>query len=198
MRTWITKLTMAGMAGAALLKAESALQGRVTDPAGAPVAESTVILGEERRGLAVRTATGEQGDYRFENLSPGLYTVRITKPGFQAQQHLVDIPKNGSPVTLNGQFKLSSAARVLVRPDNEEQVAPGPDLRPFLRPLSKPAWAHVRLLGRFDFTAAPQSSDGAPWWRQAAEEAYRRPPQLALVFGTTPQSPAAVGWRFRF
>ena len=98
MQTWITRLTLAA-AGAmtmGLAQAESTLQGRVTDPTGAPVAESTVILREEK-GLATRATTNEQGDYRFENLSAGHYTVRISKPGFQVRSMPSRWPRTAAP-----------------------------------------------------------------------------------------------------
>lgn len=201
MQTWITKLSLTAMAMAAgLAQAESALQGRVTDPTGAPVAESTVILREEK-GLATRATTGEQGGYRFDNLSAGQYTMRISKPGFQARQYVVRIAENdGEVVTLDGQFVMANAARAVQQQETGD--APSPSLRPLFMEAVKPKWSHVQLLGRFDFSKpaklAAGSGSSASLWQAAAQDAYRRTPQLALVFGTTTQAPAAMGYRFRF
>lgn len=188
----MTKMTWALLAAAAVAQAESTLAGRITDPSGSPVAESIVVVRGEH-GLSARAVTDEHGAYRFEQLSAGEYTVRITKPGFTTRQYVVRLSGRGS-ATLDAQFAVAGSARTI------QEGAPAPAaLRFLLQEAVRPKWSHVQLLGQFTFTAPSAAADGRPsFWQQAAADAYREQPKLATVFATTTQAPAAIGYRFRF
>ena len=59
--------------------ARGRVAGVITDPAGAVLPGVTVTLaGSEQR----RVVTNERGEFTFENLVPGRYTLRATLPGF--------------------------------------------------------------------------------------------------------------------
>ncbi len=110
------------------------LKGRVTDQAGAALSESTVVV-RSVHGLAARQTTDEQGDYRFEDLAHGAYSVRISKVGFGAHQSY-EILIEGS-ATLDSQL----AAASVVRSVNETEqpiTAPGNLLREAIKPHSRP------------------------------------------------------------
>jgi len=60
------------------------LQGKVTDPQGAEVPGATVrLLGNQGTEIA-RTVTGERGQFRFEGLASGTYTIKVSLAGFGA------------------------------------------------------------------------------------------------------------------
>lgn len=76
MTNWLMWLTLA----AAIAQAAS-VRGRVTDAGGAPVAGVTVIASKAGE-MASRQVTGTEGDYRFEDLEPGVYSLKVTRAGF--------------------------------------------------------------------------------------------------------------------
>lgn len=60
--------------------------GKVTDAAGAVVPNVTVELKNEATGVIQSTVTNSAGDYLFQALNPGSYTLSITHPGFKQMQ----------------------------------------------------------------------------------------------------------------
>jgi hypothetical protein len=63
----------------------SELTGTVSDSAGAGIPNAEVTLTSAATGLARKATTGEAGNYRFQAVPPGVYTVRFEKDQFQAQ-----------------------------------------------------------------------------------------------------------------
>ena len=60
------------------------LQGTILDPDGAEVPGATVrLLGSQGTEIA-RTATSERGQFRFQDIDSGTYTVKISLAGFGA------------------------------------------------------------------------------------------------------------------
>jgi hypothetical protein len=62
--------------------ASATLQGTVTDTSGAVVPNAEVRITHKETGLARTTASGPEGQYRFDLLPPGTYEVRCTMRGF--------------------------------------------------------------------------------------------------------------------
>src|SRR5437879_6576743 len=56
--------------------------GMVTDPGGAVVPDATVSLTNTATNEIKTTATNSSGQYVFPNVSPGIYTLKISKVGF--------------------------------------------------------------------------------------------------------------------
>lgn len=61
----------------------SALSGNVLDPQGAAVPGARVTLVSESTGLDQMVMTGDEGQYRFQGLEAGLYTLRTESAGFK-------------------------------------------------------------------------------------------------------------------
>lgn len=61
-------------------KAKGKITGTVTDPNGAVIPNANVNLFSSVRAMA--TSSDADGNYKFENLSPGTYRIEITSPGF--------------------------------------------------------------------------------------------------------------------
>src|SRR6516225_4833859 len=63
------------------------IQGRVSDPAAAPVPDAQVTVKNDSAGLTRTQSTNTDGYYAIPNLPLGSYTVTIQKTGFQAERH---------------------------------------------------------------------------------------------------------------
>ncbi len=62
--------------------ATSTLQGTVTDKTGAVVKNATVTLINKENGANRTAMTGDTGDYRFDAVTAGVYTVKTKAAGF--------------------------------------------------------------------------------------------------------------------
>ncbi|MBB4635408.1 TonB-dependent receptor [Longimicrobium terrae] len=83
-------LTLATLAGARTLHAQAAtLQGRVTDPTGAPVVAALVDLNQSPGTLRRNARTDATGAYRIVGLPTGRYTVSIRRSGYQTGRDIV-------------------------------------------------------------------------------------------------------------
>jgi hypothetical protein len=61
----------------------AAVQGTVTDPAGAVVPGANVTLTSNETGKAQQTQTSDEGYFRFSGLAPGKYTLSAEQTGFK-------------------------------------------------------------------------------------------------------------------
>lgn len=64
--------------------------GTVSDPNGAVIPGATIFLSNEQTNLAMATSSNGEGEYRFEGLDVGRYSLRIEAPGF-APEILSDV-----------------------------------------------------------------------------------------------------------
>ncbi len=84
------------------------ISGTVTDPTGAAVANSKIMLRNDATGETQTATSGNVGEFRFPLLRPGAYTVDITSPGFQetTQKATVNL---GQVTNVNVQLGLAAA-----------------------------------------------------------------------------------------
>jgi outer membrane receptor protein involved in Fe transport len=66
------------------------IEGTVVDAQGLPIVGAQITLTQPQGNLS-RTATSSTDRFRFENLSPGAYTLRVTATGFQQQLIQIDL-----------------------------------------------------------------------------------------------------------
>jgi hypothetical protein len=62
------------------------LVGTVYDPTAATVPGVQVMAHDNATGIDVTTTTTSAGEYRFNNLPAGIYTLRVTAPGFGREE----------------------------------------------------------------------------------------------------------------
>jgi hypothetical protein len=62
--------------------ADGAIQGTITDPSGAGIADATVIITNNATAISITVTTGGDGSFTAQNLPPSIYTVKISKTGF--------------------------------------------------------------------------------------------------------------------
>lgn len=102
-------LAIALLAGPSRLAAQLAgMVGVVSDPSGAVIKGATVEATNSGTGLKWQTKTRAQGEFSFELLPPGLYSVEASATGFSsATAHRVDLQVNA---TSRVDLRLSLAA----------------------------------------------------------------------------------------
>src|SRR5438477_2975986 len=61
-----------------------AINGTVTDPSGAAVPNAQVVAKEKSTGIDHTTVTTSDGQFVFQDISIGAYTVTVTATGFPA------------------------------------------------------------------------------------------------------------------
>jgi hypothetical protein len=89
------------------------LVGSVVDPTGAVVTKAAVTAVSSQYGQPHETHTDSAGTYRLESLQPGVYTVTITAPEFEALT-VNGVVINGSlTTTINGKLKLAAAQQTI-------------------------------------------------------------------------------------
>lgn len=83
---------------------KSSLRGQINDQQNAVIVGATVEA-IDSNGTAVTVVTNDQGEFSFENLAPGRYTVRASQAGFAAYENpAVDVTaasKSQLKITLN-------------------------------------------------------------------------------------------------
>ena len=84
----------------------SEIKGKVTDPNGAVVNGATVTVTDAAKGVSRTAATDGDGDYRFLNLQPGTYQVKVQAKGFGTQL------KNGLQVTVGQTADLDFSMKI--------------------------------------------------------------------------------------
>jgi hypothetical protein len=69
--------------GATLVGGNGSLSGQVTDPSGAVVPGSSVVLKDNNGAVVAQTVTDSNGQYYFSGLAPGNYRAEIANRGFR-------------------------------------------------------------------------------------------------------------------
>jgi uncharacterized protein YfaS (alpha-2-macroglobulin family) len=110
-----------------LLTATSGLAGRVRSSAdGQPVRSAMVVVTDDRGEVLATGRTGERGDFSFDELVPGTFTVAVNAAGFRPVARPVDV--QGQGIT-RVDIELAAGARVqgVIRAGID--AAPLPDAR---------------------------------------------------------------------
>jgi hypothetical protein len=80
------------------------LSGVITDPTGAVVPQVAVEISNPATGLIKVVKSNAKGEYEFEQIAPGTYTVTISAPNFAPQTEQVELLV-ATPIKVN--FKLT-------------------------------------------------------------------------------------------
>jgi hypothetical protein len=83
LRAALCALFVVTLAATARAQFRAAIQGTVTDPAGAVVPAATLTLRNNETGRTQTATSGDEGFYRISELPPGNYTLTIEKEGFK-------------------------------------------------------------------------------------------------------------------
>lgn len=98
------------LASLAAAQAASSLNGSVTDPSGATVANATITLTDSDTGLQRTTSSNSAGLYQFLDVPPGKYRLEASGKGFApfSVENVSLVVK--TPSTVNIRFRLAGVA----------------------------------------------------------------------------------------
>ena len=85
--------------------ATAGLTGTVSDATGAVVPDATVTVKSQETGLTRNTTSNSSGNYRFDSLPPGNYSIKATKSGFAVSSASGVALAVGSTTTQNFSLK---------------------------------------------------------------------------------------------
>jgi hypothetical protein len=91
----------------------SRVTGNVQDKNGAAVAGATVTLTNDANGIALTTQTTDSGNYTFDLIQVGTYTVLIEKQGFKKFQSAHNVANVNQPLTINATLAVGDVAEVV-------------------------------------------------------------------------------------
>jgi hypothetical protein len=83
---WVGLILIISTTSALAQLSTAALNGVVTDSTGAVVAKANLVLRNVDTGIENQAASNDTGNYRFSNVSPGRYTLKISAPSFSTKQ----------------------------------------------------------------------------------------------------------------
>lgn len=100
----------------------ASLSGTIKDPVGAVVPDATVTLRNVDTSVSTTTLSNGDGNYTFQNLNPGNYTVEATAKGFQLNQVPPFTLTVGQKASINFALVIGSASTVVTVQDITPQL----------------------------------------------------------------------------
>ena len=92
--------------------ASATIQGTITDKSGAVVAGAQVVAKNKATDITRTASSSDVGDYRFELLPAGTYTVAVTKTGFATFSQTIEVLV-GQTATVNAELKPGSESELI-------------------------------------------------------------------------------------
>ena len=92
--------------------ASGTIQGTVTDKSGAVVTGAQVVAKNKATDLSRTATSSDTGDYRFELLPVGNYTVTVSKTGFATYAQTIEI-LIGQTATVNAELKPGATSELI-------------------------------------------------------------------------------------
>jgi len=128
------------------LHAQNGVEGRITDPAGAPLSNARVTLQTAAGGVIQETDSDGEGRFSFSSPARGSYELRIEAAGFAVLRQSVRVPSSGLVFTPalaeeHSQITVTASRGSVDRPSDSEAVVDVRDPQSFRRPL--PTLGHV-------------------------------------------------------
>jgi hypothetical protein len=84
------------------------IQGLVTDPTGAVIANASVRLVEVSTQVTLTTKTSSGGAYAFPNINVGTYSLTVTAVGFETYTSSGNVLEVGSSIAINAKMTVGS------------------------------------------------------------------------------------------
>lgn len=93
-------------------QATTSLSGTVTDASKASLPGASVTISLDTTGQVLSTTTNNQGEYRFPQLAPGTWTVKVNASGFAVQTKVGSLLVS-KPATIDFQMTLQAVAQTV-------------------------------------------------------------------------------------
>src|SRR5215510_10887576 len=110
LRVVLACLVLAGMAFGQGLGVSGDIKGTVTDPSGAVVSNAVVTATNVDKGIKRTVNTDANGQFFIAGLPPAVYSVSVSKTGFQSEVAKSITVNIGQSLILNFPMKVSSVA----------------------------------------------------------------------------------------
>ena len=120
-----TRLVIAFLSAAVLASAQDyrgRVQGVIADPVNAAIAQATVTLTNSKTKTATVRMTDERGQYLFDFVEPGTYSVTAASPGFgtSAKENLQVLVR--SDLTVNMVLKVGDVSQSITVADSAVEI----------------------------------------------------------------------------
>ena len=89
------------------------LRGTVTDPQGAAVPSTAVLIVDESTGVPRNVDTDQEGRYEATNLRPGTYRVEIVTPSFKKFERTGVVVRTGGVARVDARLEVSGVAETV-------------------------------------------------------------------------------------
>lgn len=93
--------------------AVTSLHGIIYDPQGSVIPGPTIVISRQDTGFSQEHKADHRGEYAFEQIPPGKYSVRVTADGFGIQTQYVELLVN-QPSTVDFKMTLTAQESVAV------------------------------------------------------------------------------------
>jgi hypothetical protein len=103
---------LAGLPSAAQ-ELRGTVRGTVTDASGGSVAAAKITLRNVNTNVSVERDTNANGSYLFEFVSPGSYTVGVTKPGFRGFVQENVLVQTRSDITVDARLAVGAVSETI-------------------------------------------------------------------------------------
>ncbi len=100
----------------------SRIEGTVVDTSNAAVTEAVVKVTNESTGVAYDTKTGSTGSYTVPSLTPGQYTITVSRSGFDTFTTQHNVLSVGVPLVINATLKVGTAQEVVQVESSYERI----------------------------------------------------------------------------
>lgn len=92
--------------------ASATIQGTITDKSGAVVIGAQVVAKNKATDITRTATSSDVGDYRFELLPAGTYTVTVTRSGFATTSQTIEV-LIGQTATVNAELKPGASSELI-------------------------------------------------------------------------------------
>ena len=100
----------------------SRVEGTITDPSGAVVADAAVTVTNEATGVKYETRSGSSGIWAVPSLPPGSYSVIVSRQGFQTFTSKGNVLTVGVPLVVNASLRVGAAGQVVEVEANYQRI----------------------------------------------------------------------------
>ena len=94
--------------------AQSILQGKITDPQSAPVANARLSLHSAGGAIIASTISEAGGAYKFSNIPSGSYILEVETEAFSLASRQITIEKSGTPKDENFKLAIGGLAQTVI------------------------------------------------------------------------------------